>query len=776
MKLSLSLNTRILSWVATILVFAALMFAPMVAFGQTPRSDAPSAAFNCSVFSPSLMFQECFWKPLMSSAGSFFLTLGGTFLRFSGLIFDSLVNYVILDFGGTMNLFGITSIINASWTVFRDLANIMIIGIFVFIAISLILGVKEYGQKRLVARVLIVAVLINFSLLFAKIMIDASNYIAFDVYQSTAATACAGKTTTGPQGISDRFLCPLGITSIWDTRQITDSVARNKNGGAVMAFMFGLLGGIMLAGVAVVLLYGAFLIVSRTIVLILLMMIAPIAFASYLMPNLEGTPVVGWKGWWKALFNNAVFAPLLVIFLTISIFIVSKASTQTNISFGQVLGSFDQSMISGNAWRVLFLYLLSVGVLFASFRISSKLAGSISGYKIGHMMSGLPVVAGALAGSRLAQLTAGRAAAGQSLQKGAELQGARLQALRSGKVDDWARVESLRKEKAALDKKANSTFNPMNSFLGEKFAKGSGLAAVGITGKTKGGFTDDMHNKAVKAEDAVKGMQVTKEDKKAVENEAIDAAKEAARKNILDAETQAAEAKKKLDDAQKAKDAIENERAAADQEVDQRREGRKTDIETAEVEIKNATEKKSQLETAHTVNISAMMKEAEQLQGRARDQRVLEIQQAHAQHQSAIKREDSRIDEARKNLTKYEAEVQAPRAALEDRIAKAQKEIEERAREHNAAAARLADAQKKSTDQAIKSAAGAEVKKFEQAASANFEAGKERIAEETAGALGGHEGAHIIKHHFDEKFKQKSRSESVLEALKSLQKEDKKPE
>ncbi|KKR75141.1 MAG: hypothetical protein UU18_C0013G0001, partial [Parcubacteria group bacterium GW2011_GWB2_40_8] len=73
-------------------------------------------------------------------------------------------------------------IIEEGWKLMRDFANLFFIFIILYIAIATILQIGTYGGKELLVKVIVVAVLINFSLLFARMIIDASHVLAWSFY------------------------------------------------------------------------------------------------------------------------------------------------------------------------------------------------------------------------------------------------------------------------------------------------------------------------------------------------------------------------------------------------------------------------------------------------------------------------------------------------------------------------------------------------------------------------------------------------------------------
>ncbi|PIR82868.1 hypothetical protein COU20_00005, partial [Candidatus Kaiserbacteria bacterium CG10_big_fil_rev_8_21_14_0_10_59_10] len=372
---------------------------------EAPTTATPQVRATCD-FLNGYTFDGCIWFPLMSWLGSWFLTIGGYLLLVAGTLFDTLVGRIIVDFKGTLDFLNITTAISDGWTIFRDFSNILIIGIFAFTAISIILGLHEFGQKKMIARILIIAVLINFSLLFTKMIIDASNFTAYQIYRQMA-----GGADSVTFDISQRFLVPMGIPNVWNSKPIVDTVTNGSQSG-LQGFAFGLTGGAMLAILAGVLLYGCFLIIARGILFIFLMLTAALAFATYLIPSFAESEY-GWSTWWKSLINSAIFAPLLMLSLYISLVIVSKAGEKVGQLTGvDTIGSIindPSKQLTTNGWTVILLYILGTGLLFISFKVSSKFAGRISGFNMASMIPGLGVAAGALgvaAGARFAGFAA----------------------------------------------------------------------------------------------------------------------------------------------------------------------------------------------------------------------------------------------------------------------------------------------------------------------------------------------------------------------------------
>src|SRR3990167_10316365 len=219
------------------------------------------------------------WDAAVTLLAGTLIEISRWFLIIAGTLFNWLVENTIIQFGAWY--LTIKGAVETAWTAFRDIANIFIIGIFTYVAISIILGLKDFGQKKMIASVLIVAVLINFSLLFTKMVIDVSNYTAAQIYTAAAlgGTAStqggqAGAATPGTSyGIATQFMNLLGVGTFGDAFKVVDNTAQAKDSGWA-ALLHGILVMAVILGAAMVLFYGCFLLISRMIMLIFLMVTA----------------------------------------------------------------------------------------------------------------------------------------------------------------------------------------------------------------------------------------------------------------------------------------------------------------------------------------------------------------------------------------------------------------------------------------------------------------------------------------------------------------------
>ena len=490
--------------------------------GSTPTGarEAPPTPTSCaSVTMYVTNLGDCLVRSVVTFTVGSLIYISTWLLAAAAALFNWLMDYTIIKFGAFYSQ-SVKTAVETAWTAFRDIANIFIIGIFTYIAINIILGAKEFGQKKMIASVLIVAVLINFSLLFTKMVIDVSNYTAAQIYTAAAlggtATAQggqAGAATAGTSyGIAEQFMNLLDVQTFGKALKLVDDTAEAKDSGWV-ALLHGILVMAVVLGAAMVLFYGCFLLISRMIMLIFLMVTAAVAVASYLIPD-WGTSNYGFKAWKSSLIWCATFAPMLMIFLWMTLNVSYALKGKSNATLGAALAN----PVGGDNIGALFNYVLILGLLFTTFKLSSMWANKIGGFNYAQMATALPITLG----SRIAGM-------GLRLGVGAPAYFRGKSIMASAKEDRDLAARARRKEEAALnrgqasraalfgraatqweqraaekanktvlqDKLAGSKFNLMDTTLAKKTMKGLGVSgfAAGESGK---GFYEKSYSDQVK--------------------------------------------------------------------------------------------------------------------------------------------------------------------------------------------------------------------------------------------------------------------------------------
>lgn len=360
-----------------------------------------------------------------------------------------------------------TGVVAVGWTIFRDISNMVFIFILLIISISIILGSPNYGSKKLLTKVILVALLINFSLFASKVIIDSANVFTVGFYN--AITSKAPKGGEWDQGISSMFARSLNLHTIYQTKDMEkgtiDEFGATLNPKNIWTIC--LFGSIFLVITAFVFFAASILFMKRLIVLMILMMISPLAFLGMILPATSGFS----KQWWKTLFQEAFYAPFYLMFTYVVLMGINSPLFRQSIGRTDGSGSFT-SVITGNAGGgmsfVIFNFILIIGLMLASIISASKIGANGASGMIS-MGKGLQkwgqgrVGAGTFGmGGRLGRNTVGR-----GFNKMAE----------SGWMQDWAAKGGAGSRLAlkTLKTVGDSSFDARNTGAGKTLGLGEGI-------------------------------------------------------------------------------------------------------------------------------------------------------------------------------------------------------------------------------------------------------------------------------------------------------------
>ncbi len=275
--------------------------------------------------------------------------------------------------------------IQVAWNGLRDLANIFFIFILIYIAVSTILSLSSRASRQTLVKIIVVALLINFSLYFTKVIIDVSNVVTIQFYQAIMANVPAGTTTctdiadSACAGISGLIMNKLKLSSLY-------AIGGNASSGLgtqalelltnTTQFTFTMMmGGIFVLIASFVFFAAAILFIIRLIVLILLMITAPLAYVGMVLPRATSYA----SKWWKMLFDQCIWAPVFMMLIWAVIKIIGDGSFLTSIAGPTPGGSFKD--VFSFHWQsaeasmyIVINYMVIIGLTIASL-IAAKQAG-----------------------------------------------------------------------------------------------------------------------------------------------------------------------------------------------------------------------------------------------------------------------------------------------------------------------------------------------------------------------------------------------------------------
>lgn len=183
-----------------------------------------------------------------------------------------------------------------AWNFFRDIANVIFVLLFLWVIFSQVssVGISNYGIKKVLPKLIVGAVLVNLSFYICQLAVDLSNILGFTLKEALEGAV------SGVGGSSSNSAIVGGLgTAVAGILVLTGTVLF-----AALAVSVPTLLSLML-----VLLVVLVILIVRQAAIVLLISIAPLAFAAWLLPNTESL----FKKW------VSMFRGLLMVFPIISL-------------------------------------------------------------------------------------------------------------------------------------------------------------------------------------------------------------------------------------------------------------------------------------------------------------------------------------------------------------------------------------------------------------------------------------------------------------------------
>ena len=216
------------------------------------------------------------------------------------------------------------------WQYMRDLTNIVFI-IFIIIVIYSQLtgfGINNYGIKRVLPRLIIAVIIVNLSFIICSLLVDVSNIIGgslVNFFESIQTEIFAGASIDLDQiswaNITTSIIAGVGIGGL--------AVSAAGGLGAVFWMLV-----LALLGALVSVAIGLITIGLRQGLVSVLIMISPLAFVAYLLPNTEK-----WFAKWKNLLGSMlIFYPMFSFLFGASRLVGWTILLSATSMFGVVVG------------------------------------------------------------------------------------------------------------------------------------------------------------------------------------------------------------------------------------------------------------------------------------------------------------------------------------------------------------------------------------------------------------------------------------------------------
>jgi hypothetical protein len=266
-------------------------------------------------------------------------------VNFLAKIADSAFTFLSDNFLSTnVKIFDTTSPTYSAWVIMRNIANVAFVIAFLIIIFSQLTGagITNYGVKKLLPRIVVAAILVNLSYFICQIAVDLSNILGYSLKNLLAGLAPISSGGTA------------GFWSGGTWADIAGGILAGAVGiGIIWASLAALVPILLAAVVALVMIL--FILIARQALIILLIVISPLAFVAFLLPNTDQW----FKKWQQTFTAMLMLFPIIALVYGVS----SLASNVLSQTFGSGDASLQKSLGQIAAAAVMVLPLFAVPTL-----------------------------------------------------------------------------------------------------------------------------------------------------------------------------------------------------------------------------------------------------------------------------------------------------------------------------------------------------------------------------------------------------------------------------
>ena len=236
--------------------------------------------------------------------------------------------------------------VKIAWTIIRDFVNIFFILLLVIIAFATVLNIQKYSARSLLAKLIVAAILINFSLVIGNFIVNAL-YVPAVMFKNAIGEDAAS----------------LKIADSLQFNKISKS-QKQSTGNIIITGIFGsifLLIAIFAIGV------GAVALLGRIPIIMLLLVVSPAVWLFSILPNTQNI----YKQWWEKLLKWSIFPVIYLGFIYFALFFTSR----TESAFSGISGA-DAAQAWGLTIQQTMTYILGIAFLIGAFWVANEFGGS----------------------------------------------------------------------------------------------------------------------------------------------------------------------------------------------------------------------------------------------------------------------------------------------------------------------------------------------------------------------------------------------------------------
>ena len=234
-----------------------------------------------------------------------------------------------------------------AWNIFRQFANWVFVILILFVIFSQItgIGIDNYGIKKILPKLIVMAILINLSYIICQLAVDLSNIIGSGINSMFTGIAAQLNTNASTpslyfSGLVNLVSAAVGIVAIAGVAVAVVTTVIPGGWAVILPILLSMLSAVLSVFFMFVVLF------VRKALAVLLVAISPLAFASYILPNTKKMLYDKWLNIFKGILLLYPLAGALIGGgLLASVIIVTAAES--------AMGSSS----SGSEFQLFFTYL-----------------------------------------------------------------------------------------------------------------------------------------------------------------------------------------------------------------------------------------------------------------------------------------------------------------------------------------------------------------------------------------------------------------------------------
>ncbi len=253
------------------------------------------------------------------------------------------------------------AVIYSGWETIRNLCDIFFIVALIIIAMATLFRVESYKARHLLVQLIIAALLINFSLVIGQSILAVADTVQAQFLPADAASV---------NGLAYKLMTTNNSTlmNYLQGQQNANASAVNSSIGGLVASVFWV--AMSLGSLAVFGAIAAFLVI-RIVMLWLLLMISPVAYAVGVLPSTAQYR----EKWWKEFLKYAFFTPIMAFFLNMAALMATNATVNSQLQ----IAANNASIFNGQNGLSSLIVTLGSNILLLVFLIASLKVATLAG-------------------------------------------------------------------------------------------------------------------------------------------------------------------------------------------------------------------------------------------------------------------------------------------------------------------------------------------------------------------------------------------------------------